>query len=286
MVFLNGRIVTNEEASVSIFDRSFLYGDGLFETVRVRNGHPFRSPSHLQRLREGAEFLRIRVPLSDFELTAGMAALIGSTGIQDGVLRITLSRGVGPRGYSPRGAEQPMLAMTLNCGSVGDPKQLSQWRLTTASVRVAAGDPLGRFKTCNKLHQVLARAEAETNGADEALLLNTDGDVAEAASSNVFWIEKGTVFTPPLQSPALPGVTRALIIELCSHLQVESAERRCHPSALKEADGVFLTLSSQGIVEACSIDDCALSRSPTTRRLHEAYGDTLWRETGCKAAES
>ena len=279
IVLLNGQWVPESDAKISILDRSFLYGDGLFETVRVSQGRPFRWPEHSQRLRRGAEYLGIRMPVSDPELADQAAELIRRNGVQDGVLRVTLSRGVGGAGYSPQGANQPSLAMTMRPAPAVDPRQPSSWRLVTASVRLTRGDPLARFKTCNKLQQVIARAEADANGADEALLLNVEGEMAEAAASNVFWVEEGGVCTPSLHSPALPGVTRGAVLEICADLGVSARERRCPPAALRESQGAFLTLSSQGVVEALSMDGQPLARSPLTLDLHRAYQALLARET-------
>src|SRR5436189_4263471 len=117
-------------------------------------------------------------------------------GMHESVLRVTLSRGVGIRGYSPKGADKPVLVMTLHQAPRVDPEKPVQWRLTTASLRLPANDPLARFKTCNKLAQIMARAEAEAAETQEALLLNTDGMVVEAASSNLFWFKDGVVCTP------------------------------------------------------------------------------------------
>src|SRR5207237_8017976 len=136
------------------------------------------------------------------------------------LLRLTLSRGIGLRGYSPKGAERPSLVMSLHSTTVIPSNGSLQWRLKTASVRLPANEPLAQFKTCNKLPQILARAEADTAGADEALLLNTDGHVVEAASSNLFWVRDQTVCTPPLTSGIVAGVTRTVVLEICSSLGI------------------------------------------------------------------
>ena len=271
IVYLNGQFVPEAEAKVSVFDRSFLYGDGLFETVRVYAGRPFLWPQHLARLREGAKFLGIRIPLSDAGLTDAARSLIGRNAMPGSLLRITLSRGVGRRGYSPTGADDPVLVMTVHPATENDPADPVCWTLATSSFRVPAGDRLATFKTANKLAQVLARAEAEERGADEALLLNTEGRFAEAASSNLFWIERGVVCTPPLAEGLLAGVTRAFVVGLARGLGLPTSERSCGPGQLQEAEGVFLTTSSLEIVPATRLDGDALRGSPITRQLHEAY---------------
>jgi aminodeoxychorismate lyase len=276
-VFLNGKIVPEEQAVVSVFDRGFLYGDGLFETIRVRNGKPFRWERHLERMERGAAFLGIRIP-ADGHLLREALALIRTNEMPDAILRIQVSRGVGVRGYSPRGAGQPTLVMTTHPLPAASAR-LQRWRLSTASVRLSAKAPLAAFKTCNKLANILARAEAEAAGADEALLLNTAGELAEAASGNLFWIQGGAVFTPPLRTGILPGVTRELVIRLCNSQGIDVGEISEDARTLLRAEGVFLSMSGLGIVEIIALDGRPLASSGIVSRLFKAYHETLMRET-------
>ena len=271
IVFLNGQFVPEAEAKVSVFDRSFLYGDGLFESVRVYAGKPFRWPQHLERLHAGAKFLGIRIPFSDAELTDAASELVTRNALPEAMLRLTLSRGVGPRGYSPKGADSPTLVMTLHPAPIIFVERPIQWKLITSSFRIPTGDRLATFKTANKLAQVLAQAEAAERGADEALLLNTDGRFAEAASSNLFWIENGVVCTTPLAEGLLAGVTRAFVLELAQQLGLVTAERSCRLEQLLQAEGVFLTSSSLEIGPAISLDGIPLRESVITQRLHQEY---------------
>lgn len=270
-VWLNGQFVPKTEAKVSVFDRSFLYGDGLFETVRVYAGRPFRWPQHLERLHAGAKFLGIQVPFNDEELTAAVSELVTRNALPEATLRLTLSRGVGPRGYSPRDADSPTLVVTLHPAPVVSLENPRRWKLITSSFRIPAGDRLATFKTTSKLGHVMARAEAEERDADEALLLNTDGRFVEATSSNLFWIEDGAVCTPPLADGLLAGVTRAFMLELAQQLGLPTSERACEPEQLRQAQGVFLTNSVLEIGPAISLDDVPLRESPITQRLHQTY---------------
>ena len=179
IVFLNGRLVPETQAVVSVFDRSFLYGDGLFEVMRVCSGRPFRWAEHFDRFQRGAAFLKIQVPFAEGDLRKQALQLIERNGMPESLLRVTLSRGVGLRGYSPKGADSPALVMTLHPAPDADGQPVPRWRVMTASFRLPANEPLAQFKTCNKLPQILARAEADAAGADESLLLNTLGDVAD-----------------------------------------------------------------------------------------------------------
>lgn len=265
IAFLNGRFLPEDQAVVPITDRGFLYGDGLFETIRVRNATPLWWSRHLARLQRGAEFLRLKLPWPGTELRQHATELIAKNALLDCILRIAVSRGSGARGYSIQGANSPTVAMTLHPLRPAPPSV----RLATATIRVPAHDPLSAIKTANKLPQILARAEAEERGADEALLLNVEGDVAEAASSNVFWIRNGTVCTPPVSAGALAGVTREVVLELCRAYQVPTAEESIARSALFGMDAVFLTNSGQGIVPVTEIDAQKLKSSPLVAQLRE-----------------
>ena len=278
LVFLNGEFVPEDRAVVSVFDRSFLYGDGLFETMCVANGKPFRWAQHMERLRRGADFLGIKIPLGGKALAKFAAELIAKNQMPNGLLRLTLSRGVGLRGYSPKGADKPTLVMTLHPAPEAAGIGSAGWKLITASFRLPAGETLAHFKTANKLAQVLARAEADAVGADEALLLNTDGFVVEGASSNLFWVQSGAVCTPPMTSGVLAGVTRAVVMELCHELALPVQEATVTAGVLREAEGVFLTLSSLGVMPAAELEGLPLGQSPLVVKLHHAYGELLNKE--------
>jgi branched-chain amino acid aminotransferase len=271
IAFLNGSFVPEEDAKISIFDRGFLYGDGLFEVTRISRGRPFRWNDHFARLEQGAAFLKIRLPSGRDEIREHIAELVKRNQMPEALLRLTLSRGVGMRGYSPKGAEHPTLAMTLHPAPDAEGQPPPVWRVVTASFRLPAGEALAQYKTCNKLAQVLARAEADTRDADEALLLNTDGEVVEGSSSNLFWIQKGTVNTPPLAAGILAGVTRLVVAEICRKIGVPLREAGVKPVELRRAEGVFLSLSSWGIIEVGWMDGEPLERSPLAQRLRQEY---------------
>ena len=279
IVYLNGRFVPEEQALVSVFDRSFLYGDGLFETMLVANGTLFRWDQHLERLERGAAFLGIPLAITGSQLRAATGELLRQNRVLNGILRLTLSRGTGVRGYSPRGADSPFVVMTVHPSEFSKTSGLTSWHLRTSGFRLPANEPMAQFKTCNKLPQVLARAQAQQEGADEALLLNTDGFVVEAASANLFWTFQQTLFTPPLAAGVLSGVTRKVIIELCGSLGFEVREMSVPPGRLLEADGVFLSLSTLGIVQGASLDGRPLRQSPLIELLRTRYFEMVQRET-------
>jgi aminodeoxychorismate lyase len=270
-VFLNGQFVAESQAVISVFDRGFLYGDGLFEGIRIFNGRLIRWKQHLERFQRGADFLRITVPFSAEALEEFANRLISENQMPNSLLRLTLSRGVGARGYSPKNAERPTLVMVTYPMPAVEPSKPPAWRIFISSFRLPAGEPLARFKNLNKLPQVLARAEADAEGADEALLLNSDGYVVEGSTSNLFWLRNGTVCTPPLPSGILPGVTRAVVAELCGKLGIDAREENIAPEELHEMDGAFLSLSSSGIAEVAFLNGRPQKRSPVASRLSEAY---------------
>jgi branched-subunit amino acid aminotransferase/4-amino-4-deoxychorismate lyase len=175
------------------------------------------------------------------------------------------------RGYSPKGAQRPSLIMSLHPAQAAAQQTLPQWQIVTSSIRLPANEPLAQFKTCNKLPQILSRSEADSAGADEALLLNTDGSVAEGSSSNILWIRDNAVFTPPLATGILPGVTRSVISDICKTLQIKLNEAMIKPQQLLSCQGTFFSLTSIGIAEAASVDGKDLQKSELTKRLHAAY---------------
>jgi aminodeoxychorismate lyase len=278
IVFLNGKFVPEEKAVVPIHDRGFLLGDGLFETVRVAGGQPFRFAQHLERLARGADFLKIKLPFAPKEIQKSATQLIEKNKFPEAVLRLTLTRGGGRRGYSLQGATQPTLAMTLHPLPPMDADEPLQWSLVTSSFRIAAGDPLASFKTASKVLHVLARAEAEEKGADEALLVNTNGEVAETAGGNLFWTYQNKVCTVPTGRGVLPGITRAVVLEICQSLGLETNKRIIKPEQLRNAEGIFVTQSALGIIPVAAFDGSPVAPSPLVDQIANAYNEMLLRE--------
>jgi aminodeoxychorismate lyase len=278
IVFLSGKFVPEAEAVVPLNDRGFLLGDGLFETVRVAHGRPFRLAQHLERLTRGADFLKIKLPFSPKELQQFAAQLIGKNDFPDAVLRLTLTRGAGTRGYSIKVAESPTLAMTLHPLPAQNADEPLQWSVVTSSFRIPAGDALAAFKTTSKVLNVLARAEAEAQGADEALLLNTNGEVAETAGGNLFWVYQDKICTVPTGRGVLPGITRAVVLEICQSLGLETNKCVVKPEQLRRAEGIFVTQSALGIVPVVALDGRPVAPSPLVDQLATAYNEVLLRE--------
>ncbi len=279
IVFINGTFLPEVEAVVPLSDRGFLLGDGLFETVRVAGGRPFRFAQHMERLAAGADFLKIKLPFTPVELPQFAGKLIALNQLPECVLRLTLTRGSGGRGYSTRGADQPTLAMTLHPLPPSSADQPLRWNLITSSLRISAGDGLAAFKTTSKVFNVLARAEAEAGGADEALLLNTSGEVAETAGGNIFWISDGQICTVPTGRGALPGVTRAVVLEVSKQLGLKTKEFIATPELLRQAEGLFVTQTVLGIVPVITLDHFPIASSLLFEQLAHAYREIVRAET-------
>jgi len=171
------------------------------------------------------------------------------------------------RGYSPKGANHHTLMLSLHAAPLVSSTTPTRWRAIISSIRLPANEVLAQAKTANKLAQIMARMEAEAAGVEEALLINSDGCVTEASSSNLFWIRDGVVETPPLASGALPGVTRSFILEICAGHAIAARESNILPGELLQADGAFLSLSSLGVVELTELDGKRLKVSPLVDKI-------------------
>lgn len=277
-VFLNGKFLPEADAVVPLNDRGFLLGDGLFETIRVAQGRPFRLAQHLERLMRGANYLKIKLPFLPKEIQKLAAELIGKNELAEAILRVTLTRGAGTRGYSTKGADQPTLAMTLHPLPPQNVDEPLQWSLITSSFRIPAGDALSSFKITSKVLNVLARAEAEEKDADEALLLNTNGEVAETAGGNIFWVYQDKICTVPTGRGVLPGITRAVVLEICQSLGLETNKRVIKPEMLRNAEGIFVTQSALGIIPVASFDGLPVAPSLLVDQIASAYNEMLARE--------
>jgi branched-chain amino acid aminotransferase len=273
VIFLNGNFLPETEAVVPVNDRGFLLGDGLFETMRIVNGKPFRFAQHLERMTRGADFLKIKLPFAPKELEKFSAQLIEKNNLPNSILRVTLTRGPGGRGYSFNCDCTPTLAITLYDAPTSE--NLVEWNLITSSFRIPAADPLSSFKTTSKILHVMARAEAIEKGADEALLINTNGEVAETAGGNLFWIFQDNICTVPTGRGVLPGITRAVVLEICQTMGLQTNKRVIKPDALKNTKGLFVTQSALGIIPVATFDSASVTPSPLVDQIAQAYNEML-----------
>jgi aminodeoxychorismate lyase len=273
LVFFNGHFLPEAQAVVPVNDRGFLLGDGLFETMRVVNGRPFRMAQHLERMTRGADFLKIKPPFAPKELEKFAAQLIKQNKMPDAILRVTLTRGPGERGYSPKNAGTPTIVMTLHAAPLLE--NPVGWNLVTSSFHIPAADLLSSFKTTSKILHVMARAEAAEKGADEALLINTNGEVAETAGGNLFWVYQDKICTVPTGRGVLPGITRAVVLEICQSLGLQVNKRVIKAEALRNSAGIFVTQSALGIVPVVAFNGEPVAPSPLVDQIAQAYNEML-----------
>lgn len=268
-VHVDGRIVEESAAHVPITDRGFLFGDAIFETLRSVRGQPLLWTQHFARWRRGAELLKIPLSVQAESLHESVTHLLSKNRTPDAVVRITLSRGSGPRGYSPKGALQPRLIIT--CEPAPEPFGAGRdWDLVLSTWRTPPPGSLTQVKHANRLVSVLARAEADAAGADDALQLGVDGQVAEASASNVAWFDGDTLVSPGFESGALPGVTLDCVMQIAARLGWRCRRESVVLERLFTVDGVFLTNSVHLLVGVRSLDGRRLRRSPKIKVLvHE-----------------
>lgn len=233
IVSLNGELMSDTVARIDPADRGFLLGDGVFETIAVRRTAVRRLAAHLARFRAGADLLEIAVPGTDQRLAENIGAVLAANALKDAVVRMTLTRGPATRGLAPSGIVMPtLLIAAYPMPAPADPARV----IVATSTRRNERSPLARIKHTNYLDNLLARLEATKAGADDALVLNTAGNVAESTVANVFVLVDGYLLTPPVSDGALPGVTRAEAIKLA-----RAEERTVSPETLARASEVFLT---------------------------------------------
>jgi branched-chain amino acid aminotransferase len=247
IAWLNGTLTASPRLDAA--DRGFTLGDGVFETIRAAGGRPCRLAAHLARLRCGAELLGLPLP-DDAALEAALAELLAAAGLADAALRLTVSRGPAPRGLLPPADSHPTVLVTA--GPLPPPAPPA--RLVVATVtRRNEHSPLARIKSLNALDNILARREAAERGADEAVLLNTAGRVAETTIATLFARIDGILVTPPVAEGALPGVARAAVLA-----GMAVAERPLSLAELRRAEEIVLT-NSLGLRRVADLDGVALA---------------------------
>ncbi len=278
LFWIDGEIVSAERAVVPATDRGLLYGDGLFETLLGLNGQVAFLNRHIARLNASAHALKIPCPLSAEELCAAVEKTVEQADEQQLYLRITLTRGVGGRPSELDAGRGRIIIWARSYQ--GYPQHLYEngMSATLATTRRNQHSPLCKYKTLNYLDNLLSKAETAENDADEAILLNTDGHIAEASASNLFIAVAEKLLTPPLDDGALPGIVRQVVIEIAAELGIPCAERSLLPRDLAQADEAFFTNSLMGVMPLCRFAVSAIGAGqpgPTTRRVRDSYEDIL-----------
>ncbi len=250
-VYLNGEIITADQARVSVFDRGFMRGDGLFETLRSYGGRLFRLDDHLARLDHGMEILHYDMTSADLDLKAACETTLRASAVQDARVRVQVTRGVGSTEFNAHNEGVPTVLITVHPIVSKTSKPLD---VIVASIRRDQMSPFASIKTINYLPSILARREAEVAGVDDAILLNYAGNVAEGCASNVFLVKDGVLVTPDIASGALPGIIRVTILEIARDLGIPAFERTVAPGELERADEIFLTSSAREVAPVETID--------------------------------
>jgi branched-chain amino acid aminotransferase len=268
-VWLNGSLVAAAEARIDPADRGFLLGDGLFETLRAEDGRVSRLDRHLARLRRAAQALDLPLLPDDASLGQALAETLAANGLGRGgaALRLTLTRGAGPRGLLPPEKATP----TLMVAAFALPPPRPPARAVIArTVRRNEGSLTSRLKVLGYLDNILALREAQGAGADEAILLNGAGRLACASAANLFLVSGGRLLTPPPDEGVLPGVTRGRLIELAGGLGIACIERPLAVEEIGRADEAFLSSSLSLVRPVARIGRPMPAPGPLTARLAEA----------------
>jgi len=283
MIYAGGAFRPAAEASVSVFDHGLLYGDGVFEGIRAYNGRVFKLERHIERLFESARAIRLQIPSTRDEAAALVVETCRRNQIVDGYIRLLVTRGAGDLGLDPRGCPRPDLVVIARAGvTLYTRKPTDGITAVTSSFRRNAVDATSpAIKSLNYLNNVLARIEATDRGADEAILLDRDGHVAEATADNVFIVTERALVTPPT-STNLRGITRETILRLAEELGIRAEEQPFALFDLWSAREAFLCGTMAEVVPIASVDGRTIGTGtpgPTTMRLMAAYGE-LVRTTG------
>jgi len=273
IVYLNGSLIPLSQARISVLDYGFLYGFGLFETMRAYEGQVFRLYSHLSRLVRSAEILGLLIGVTD--LKGAVMATIQANQLSDARIRITISIGEGSMVPDPDTCKQPtVLIMAGNYHPYPEQVYKKGFRAVVSSIRRNSQSPLSRLKSANYLENLLAKQEARKAGADEALCLNEKGLLAEASMSNIFLVADGVLKTPGQEGGILPGITREVLLELASQLGISTFEQDIRLEEVFQAQEAFLTNSLIEIMPLAEVDSKPVGSGkpgPVTRKLMANY---------------
>jgi branched-chain amino acid aminotransferase len=279
--YLNGKLVPRNEAKISLLDYGFLFGFGLYETVRAYEGKPFRLENHLARLRYSGD--RLGIKIFPALLREAVYEVIKANGFGQTRLRICVSIGEGEISPDLDSCKIPTIAVIA---SEYRPPKVEKYRggykTALASIRRNSLSPVTSLKSANTMESMMARRDAKDAGTDEALFLNQKGYLTEAAGSNVFIVKGGVLKTPSYDSGILPGVTRVVVFELAAQLGIKVKEVNCRLPDLLQADEVFLTNSLIEIMPVTVFDDKPIGNGkpgPVTRKLIKAYQELVKQET-------
>lgn len=279
-IWLDGKLVDRDEAKVSVFDHAILYGDGCFEGIRFYSGKVFRLQEHIERLFNGMRYLMIDLPWSFEEVCKATEETVAASGMSDGYIRLVVTRGVGDLGLNPRNCPTPGMFIIVEDIALY-PKEMYEngLSLITSSYRRPDPDAIcQQVKSLNYLNSISAKLEAVQQGAGEALMLNSRGNVAECTGDNIFIVSKGVVLTPPLTESALGGITRHAVMDICAELGIPCEERVMNRYDVLSADECFLTGTAAEVIAVSSLDGRKIGTGhagPVTLRILARYKELV-----------
>jgi branched-chain amino acid aminotransferase len=255
-VYVDGKLYPKSEAKVSVFDHGLLYGDGIFEGIRVYSGRIFRFKEHMDRLFESARIIQLNMPLSREELDRTVEDTVRANGMRDAYIRLVITRGTGDLGIDPRKCKKSTLIIIVDKITVYDDELYGQGiPIITSSTRRIRPDMLDqRAKSLNYLNSIMAKMEANLAGVGEALMLDCNGYVAECSVDNFFLIKAGELLTPSLEFPILAGITRAVVLDIAEKLDIPCRECSLTLHDVYSADECFLTGTGAELMPVTSVD--------------------------------
>jgi len=283
-IYIDGKFYSEANAKISVFDHGLLYGDGIFEGIRFYNGRVFRLEEHLLRLWDSARSICLEIPMTMGDMTEAVLETIRQNHLRDGYIRLVVTRGVGNLGLNPTQCKSPSVIIIAATIALYHQdfyrKGLTIVTCATRRSNPAALNPA--VKSLNYLNNVMARIEANLAGADEALMLNDAGNVAECTADNVFVVKHGQIFTPPVAAGALRGITRSVVFEIAAELGVKVRETDITRHDVFVADECFLTGTAAEIVPVVKADGRSIGNGkpgPITARIIARFRQVT-RETG------
>jgi len=281
-IFLNDRFVKREEALVSVFDHGFLYGDGIYETLRAYGGRIFMLPQHLVRLQRSAKLIGLEVPIPEKDWPSLLSDAISRNSLRDAYLRITVSRGTGEIGLDPGLCPKPTVVVIAKPFQAYPPHLYKEGvSLITTSVRRNLATALSpQIKSLNFLNNILAKQEAVKAGAFDGVMLNAEGHLTECTTSNIFFVQHGTLCTPSVACGILDGITREVVLTLAKEREIKTEESTYTPEALRQAEECFLTNTTMELMPVRDVDQHLVGSGkpgPLTLALHEQFRANLGR---------
>ena len=255
-IWLDNKLVDDTDAKISVFDHGLLYGDGVFEGIRVYNSRIFELDAHLKRLYESAKAIRLVVPMSKDKLISAVEKTTEANGVVDGYIRLVVTRGVGTLGLNPFICEEGRLFIIADNIQLY-PEELYEKGMKVISATTVRNHPLSipaQVKSLNYLNSILAKIEALDNDVPEAVMYNHEGYVAEATADNVFIVRNGVIYTPPVEAGALEGITRGIVIKLAKEENLEVVEKNLTRCDLYICDEFFLTGTAAEVIGVVDID--------------------------------